>query len=943
MNWLYSSSPERQDTAGARRRATPDVAAWQALAADKDPSGTRSRSGAGHRLADISLAAPPAMETGRRPPIQSKLTVSQPDDAYEQEADRVAESVMRMPEASLSGAQPLPSGRPRVAACPVGERITPWVQRQTAGAEEEQENETPGPTETVTTKQVVGNPLQRQADAEGPEQQPEEQLEQEQEREQSVPVQAKRTARAPSVSPVLEASLNRTQGQGAALPAGPRRFFEPRFGHDFSRVRIHADGAAAQAAHHLNAQAFTRGADIYFGAGRYQPRSTSGRQLLAHELTHVVQQGAGQPAAAVQRQEEADELEALNAQVASRQQPVVPPTTITKAIEYLEEAQQWDMANPRDGKRSYELVYSVEQLVGQLVWSGKVRDAFYGKPVNLTYAEILCSSAYSELHSASFRLRSSQHPLRGLWKLIIGRMKGAKEYLEVANGERKFEESPIATTVDKWKYAPLLIGGGLFAAYVVIVAGGPLVIAELELMGGAALGAGRAAWLLYLTNPVAGMAIAEFALGTILTITANGIGSYIEQMKTPEGILITVFEVMIIRQAMQGGGYREYKGRIGGTPKGNQMEVEIIEGPAVVPGKPTTTTMNTPPPAAPVKRIAPPVEAAPEVPPVAKPVPAAPPVAKPAPITPPVGQTAEAPPVTKTPPPAAPAKDIASVEPTPQMPPAPKPAIPPSPETSQPPAAVVSKPLQPATADPYADLSLAQLKKRAQTDKTAAEAMSARYGAMSDTEVKRRAKGGDAMAQSERDLRVRPNKPLERLVKGHGNFSRSGVQSELEADIEAERASSGIRRTGRTAIDADVDVEGGTVGTARTDVEGLENEKFVGASPKAGGAVNPKSEFKPATDPEKLPHTHGHAEQQIADKLAPRLKEVPPEKLSGKTVWMLIEQEPCSTCASGIYDPNTAAGVLRKLSSMFPQLTFEIKNMNSTAVLRLRGGLVVTE
>jgi hypothetical protein len=107
--------------------------------------------------------------------------------------------------------------------------------------------------------------------------------------------------------------------------------------------------------------------------------------------------------------------------------------------------------------------------------------------------------------------------------------------------------------------------------------------------------------------------------------------------------------------------------------------------------------------------------------------------------------------------------------------------------------------------------------------------------------------------------------------------------------------------------------------------------------------VNPKSEFAPATDPKKLPHTHGHAEQQIADKLAPRLKELPEEKLNGKTVWMLIEQEPCSTCASGVYDPATAAGVLRKLSSMFPQLTFEIKNLNSSAILRLRGGQVVND
>jgi len=65
---------------------------------------------------------------------------------------------------------------------------------------------------------------------------------------------------------------------------------EPRFGHDFSRVRVHADASAAEAAHGVNAQAFTVGNDIVFGAGRYHPSTSQGKLLLAHELTHVVQQ-----------------------------------------------------------------------------------------------------------------------------------------------------------------------------------------------------------------------------------------------------------------------------------------------------------------------------------------------------------------------------------------------------------------------------------------------------------------------------------------------------------------------------------------------------------------------------------------------------------------------------------------------------------------------------
>lgn len=80
------------------------------------------------------------------------------------------------------------------------------------------------------------------------------------------------------------------QTPGWPLDATTRAFFEPRFGHDFSRVRVHADAAAADSARALQAAAFTTGNSLVFGAGRFAPATPDGRQLLAHELTHVVQQ-----------------------------------------------------------------------------------------------------------------------------------------------------------------------------------------------------------------------------------------------------------------------------------------------------------------------------------------------------------------------------------------------------------------------------------------------------------------------------------------------------------------------------------------------------------------------------------------------------------------------------------------------------------------------------
>lgn len=90
---------------------------------------------------------------------------------------------------------------------------------------------------------------------------------------------------------------HRSREGGEPLPQPVRDFFEPRFGHDFSRVRIYADGRAANAASALNAHAFTVGQSIVFGQGEYAPETAQGNKLLAHELTHVVQQeGSTSPA-----------------------------------------------------------------------------------------------------------------------------------------------------------------------------------------------------------------------------------------------------------------------------------------------------------------------------------------------------------------------------------------------------------------------------------------------------------------------------------------------------------------------------------------------------------------------------------------------------------------------------------------------------------------------
>lgn len=95
------------------------------------------------------------------------------------------------------------------------------------------------------------------------------------------------------VPPIVHDILN---SSGQPLDSGTRAIMEPRFGRDFSNVRVHTDARAAESAQAVNALAYTVGCDVVFGANQYRPATNSGRQLLAHELVHTIQQGSSNTA-----------------------------------------------------------------------------------------------------------------------------------------------------------------------------------------------------------------------------------------------------------------------------------------------------------------------------------------------------------------------------------------------------------------------------------------------------------------------------------------------------------------------------------------------------------------------------------------------------------------------------------------------------------------------
>ena len=218
-------------------------------------------------LANESNAPPIVHEVLRSsfPKIQPKLKVSQPNDKYEQEADRIADQIMRMPEQSVT------ANRSAIE----GENLS--IQRL-----ENSEDERDHPEENLQLKRLVGaESIQRQELEEDEEKDEEEEM-----------LQTKRSSsQVPEVTPNIETgieSLRRSGGQ--PLPPSIRTFMEPRFGYDFSKVRLHTTGNAVQLANQLNAQAFTAGHDIVLGAGISSGQTTARTHLLAHELTHVIQQ-----------------------------------------------------------------------------------------------------------------------------------------------------------------------------------------------------------------------------------------------------------------------------------------------------------------------------------------------------------------------------------------------------------------------------------------------------------------------------------------------------------------------------------------------------------------------------------------------------------------------------------------------------------------------------
>lgn len=225
--------------------------------------------------------------------VQAKLTVNESGDKYEQEADSMADKVVqRLSYKTFSGSE---NNSPYFLNTPLS-----MAQRKCGSCEQDEKLQK---KEDADERGMLKGSLQKkpifESNAEPPDDDKKIQkkcaeCEQEEKLLRKDSFGQKKDERSSeTTSSNIESSLSASRGSGNPLPPAVREQMETSFGADFSAVKIHNDSTSVRMNESLNAQAFTHGSDIYFNAGKYDANHTGGKHLLAHELTHVVQQSGG--------------------------------------------------------------------------------------------------------------------------------------------------------------------------------------------------------------------------------------------------------------------------------------------------------------------------------------------------------------------------------------------------------------------------------------------------------------------------------------------------------------------------------------------------------------------------------------------------------------------------------------------------------------------------
>jgi Domain of unknown function (DUF4157) len=368
-------------------------------------------------------------QTGTNAVVQTKLTVGSANDAHEHEANRTADMVMRKPLQQIDG---VTRSHP-VNSTPT---ITPVVQRACAHCEQEKE-QTAQRKETSATAGGFTAP--------------------------------------PSVSQAISRS-------GSGLDSNAKTFMESRFNRSFDNVQVHTDSESAASARDISARAYTSGNHIVFGDGQYQPNTEGGRHLLAHELTHVVQQGDGVAAKMIQRDGDKDKKEPEKKTEIVVTVPIVPKggATEVETTKTAEEEVTAKLTKTAEEKHSADgtvtdtggMTYSANKIVSLMGGFGGQRDVATG--------------ASTPLLSGGLKFEGSPKK----WLNLEGNV--SSQYLF---GQRPtFDADAKATLFPKARFSPLVSGSANYTSPQQYGAGGQVgvqVKLPLDLLLRAGVGLSR--------------------------------------------------------------------------------------------------------------------------------------------------------------------------------------------------------------------------------------------------------------------------------------------------------------------------------------------------------------------------------------------------------------------------------------------------------------------
>ena len=229
----------------------------------------------------------PAKTSFFGPKIQKKLKTGTAGDQFEVEADRVADKIVN----NNSSGGGLLQSKDEVQQKPISETISSVQAKDIKEEEPVQKKSDKKEEDKKVQKKAEKKEEEKPIQAKCAECEKEDKVQKKDKKDEEKKVQKKeQNSEAEVQDNELEGKLDNSKGSGTGMDKKTKKEMESGFGNDFSNVKIHTDANAVQMSQELGAQAFTNGNDVYFNEGKYNPDSREGKHLLAHELTHTVQQ-----------------------------------------------------------------------------------------------------------------------------------------------------------------------------------------------------------------------------------------------------------------------------------------------------------------------------------------------------------------------------------------------------------------------------------------------------------------------------------------------------------------------------------------------------------------------------------------------------------------------------------------------------------------------------